>query len=324
MLDAIVQTIYGPVPAKEIGYTDAHSHLWIDAVSGADPAAPRLDDENLILRGLEEYAESGGEAIVDCQPPGCGRNAGKLQRISSKSGIKLIACTGFHRQRYYGPDYHLWRMGASEAYDFFTSETRNGLLETRDTESPVLPGFIKIAAEQTLDDSPQALFEAAAAACVSSGLAIEMHTERGADIERFLTFFDAQGVPIERLIFCHVDKRPDFGLHREMAQAGVMLEYDTFFRPKYEPEQHVWPLLLQMIAAGLSASIALATDMAEDAMWRDPGPAAFVRTIGRRLDEEGVDNAQKRGLLGGNITGRLAVRTNREQLDPEDISKGAP
>ena len=308
MPHSTVQTVTGPVPAQDIGIADAHSHLWIDSVAGADPAAPRLNNEELLLAGLEAFSQAGGEAIVDCQPAGCGRDANHLFRLSTASRVKIIACTGFHRRRYHGPDYPLFQMPAGKAYDFFLGEIEYGLTETGDSSQVVRPGFIKIAAERTLSESPLALFEAAAAAANRTGLAIEMHTERGADIVDFLTFFIDQGLTPERLIFCHVDKRPDFGLHRELAQAGLLLEYDTFFRPKYEPERNVWPLLRQMIAAGLASSIALATDMAESALWRHPGPQAFLTTIGQRLAEEGIDSDSKRKLLGGNIIGRLALQ----------------
>lgn len=316
MSQSIVQTVTGPVPAQDIGIADAHSHLWIDAVAGADPAAPQLNDEALLLDGLKAYSLAGGQAIVDCQPAGCGRDANHLYRLSTASGVKIIACTGFHRRRYYGPQHPLWQMAAGEASDFFRSEAEEGLVETRARPGVIRPGFIKIAAERTLVESPTALFEAAAAVNKLTGLAIEMHTERGADAEFFLAFFAEQGVLPERLIFCHMDKRPDFGLHTELAQAGVMLEYDTFFRPKYEPERHVWPLLRQMIAAGLASSVALATDMAESALWRRPGPAAFITTIGQRLEKEGIDLDSRAKLLGGNITGRLALKPQHNDPNP--------
>jgi phosphotriesterase-related protein len=287
-----------------------------------------LDDEALILDGLMRYADVGGEAIVDCQPAGCGRDASQLYELSQRSGIKILACTGFHRHLYYGSDYPLWSMTSGQAYDFFVGETQQGLAETRDRSEPIMPGFIKIAAERSLADSPQLLFEAIVAASVATGLAIEMHTERGAGVEHFLTFFDDHGLSPRRLVFCHMDKKPDFGLHRELAQAGVLLEYDTFFRPKYEPEQNVWPLLRQMVGAGLVARVALATDMAESEMWRDPGPAAFVTAIGRRLDEEGFDPAARRGLMGGNIIDRLTIPAEfladlDNRVDPVSKPEGA-
>ena len=42
-----------------------------------------------------------------------------------------------------------------------------------------------------------------------------------------------------------------------------MLAYDTFFRPKYDPERNLWPQISAMVAAGLNHVVALATDVAE-------------------------------------------------------------
>ena len=59
---------------------------------------------------------------------------------------------------------------------------------------PVFPGFIKIAVGETLNDSPRDLMEAAFFASKESGLLIEMHTEKGANVEDFLTFFEHLGL----------------------------------------------------------------------------------------------------------------------------------
>lgn len=307
MVQPYVRTVLGQIPQNELGFVDAHSHTWIDIVEGTDPTVPHLNDEEIILAGLEAYSSAGGSAIVDCQPGYCGRNGNKLARHAALSGVSIVACTGFHRHQYYGSEPGPWEMSTQEAGDFFLDEIENGLLETRSAHRVVKPGFIKIAAEKTLAESPQALFEAAARACISTGLIIEMHTERGADVEGFLAFFLEREVSPSRLVFCHMDKRPDFGLHRELAGAGVLLEYDTFFRPYYQPEDHVWPLLKQMIQAGLGSSVALATDMASESMWQQPGPAAFITEIGGRLSNEGVDQITLQQLLGGNIISRLAI-----------------
>jgi phosphotriesterase-related protein len=308
MSQRFVRTVLGPVPERELGYTDAHSHLWIDPVPGTGPVGPILEDKELILRGLTAYRQAGGQAIVDCQPGGCGRNANRLARLAALSNISVIACTGFHRRLYYAPDHNLWAMSAREAGDFFIDEIQNGLVETRTGHRLVKPGFIKIAAEKSLEESPKALFEGAAAAFLATGLAIEMHTEQGAATEEFLTFFIDQGVPANRLVFCHMDKRPDPGLHSELAEAGILLEYDTFFRPKYQPDRYLWPLLSQMLEAGYGTHIALATDMASHRMWQRPGPDAFLTYIKPCLETQGVDPKTLQQLLGGNITGRLAMR----------------
>ncbi len=308
MSQRFVRTVLGPVPERELSFTDAHSHLWIDPVPAATSAGPVLNDEEVILRGLAAYRQAGGRAIVDCQPSGCGRDANRLSWLAALSNIAIIACTGFHRRLYYAPDNGLWAMSAREAGDFFIDEIQHGLLETRTGHRLVRPGFIKIAAEKSLEESPQALFEGAAAACLATGLAIEMHTERGAAAEEFLAYFVGEGVPANRLVFCHMDKRPDPGLHRELAEAGILLEYDTFFRPKYQPNHYLWPLLSQMLDAGYGTHVALATDMASINMWQQPGPVAFLTYIKPCLETQGVDPNTLQQLLGANITGRLAIQ----------------
>jgi len=60
-----------------------------------------------------------------------------------------------------------------------------------------------------------------------------------------------------------MDKRPDIGLHQELAHLGVLLEYDTFYRPKYNPSENLWPLIEKNGNTGHADRIALATDMAE-------------------------------------------------------------
>jgi len=316
-----VMTVLGPVPAAALGVVDAHSHLYIAPVPGGAADAPVLVDEAGVGRELAAFRAAGGGAVVDCQPGGCGRDGRVLRRLSESSGVHVVAATGFHRRVYYPPDAPLFGLSATAAADYFRDEIANGLAETRGETSPlVYPGVIKIAAEASLEASPPALFEAAAAVAKETGYAIEMHTERGAAVEVFLAFFGGQGLSPRRLVFCHVDKRPDFGLHRELARAGVMLEYDTFFRPKYDPERTVWPLIGRMAAAGLAGQVALATDMADPALWAElggrPGLLGIFTIIKDGLARMGFPSATIDGLLGGNIARRLVItedgRLNRD------------
>ena len=311
-MEKLITTVLGTVAPSELGIIDAHSHVWIEpVVSGADDA-PVLDDEVMIGRELRAFRDSGGSAIVDCQPVSVGRNGNMLRRLAQASGVHLIACTGFHRKRYYAPTPTLWQMRAEDAADLFVHELTVRLTETTDDAEPVRAGFIKIAGEATMAETPQHLLEAAAMACRVTDCMISMHTEKGASVEAFLQFFIDHNVDPQRLVFCHVDKRADFGFHSEIAQSGAMLEYDTFFRPKYDPDHNVWPLLEKMIAAGFAAQVALATDMAEASMWRDPGPAAFPTIIQSRLAAMDVPQETINQLMGHNIAKRLAMPVRRE------------
>ena len=305
-----VITVTGPVEPASLGITDAHNHLWIDPPAGAAPGSPALREYDAIATELGDFRAAGGGAQVDCQPGGCGRDGNRLRALSIHSGVRIIACTGFHLRRYYPPEAALWRMEADQAAAVFLTEINTGLEEARGPE-PVYPGLIKTAVSEKLADSPTCLLEAAIHASQTSGLAIAVHTERGQGVEDYLRFFTLHGLPLERLIFCHMDKRPEVGLHRELAQAGVLLEYDTFYRPKYEPEKHLWPLILALVEAGLHTSVALATDLADGHLWQriggGPGIASFAREIPARLKSLGVDPAVNAALTGGNVANRLVV-----------------
>ena len=307
---AVVMTVLGPLPVERFGVTDAHNHLWIDAVPGSAADSPVLDQAEAIRAELLEYHAAGGSAIVDCQPGGCGRNGARLAELSRASQVQVIACTGFHRRRYYPPEFGLWSVPADEAAANFIGEIRQGLKETRSLPEAVRAGFIKVACEASLADTPLAALEGAAFAAAETGAAVEIHTERGQAAEDILRFFTERHVAARQVILCHMDKRPDLGLHRELAQAGALLEYDTFFRPKYHPDENVWPLIAQMAAAGWSGALALATDIAEAALWRNlgggPGLSGLLTIIQPRLAGLGLGPEVNARLLGGNIIERLA------------------
>lgn len=305
-----VMTVAGPVDPALLGITDAHQHAWIAPVAGAPPGGPRLQDRQTVAARLTRYRQAGGGSLLDCQPGGCGRDGLTLAGLAHDSSVHIVACTGFHLQRYYPPGNRLWQATAEKAHDYFVSEIRTGLAETFGTEtlSPVQAGFIKIACTAELDRTPAALLEAAAAAARETGVALLAHTEQGRAAEEIVAHLSGYGLPAGRLVLCHIDKRPDAGLHRELAQGGVLLEYDTFFRPRYEPDRHVWPLLEQMVRAGLAGAIAIGTDMADLALWREIGPAGLVTAILPRLQALGLDQGTIRRLIGQNIAGRLVCR----------------
>jgi predicted metal-dependent phosphotriesterase family hydrolase len=300
-------TVTGPIDPGQAGITDAHSHVWIAPVDGVSGAVPVLDDEAAMTAELRSYRAAGGGTIVDCQPPGCGRDGRVLRRMAEASGVQIAACTGFHLRRYYAADYFLFGASPTAAYEFFVAEITGHLAETDQARA----GFIKIACEETLEKSPRRLIEAAVMASLATGVAVEVHTEKGADADRITRALIDFGLSPARLVLCHMDKRVDYALHRALAEAGIMLEYDTFFRPQYEPDTRVWPLIEHMLNAGFAARIALATDLARKDS-RGPGLVGLVSQIVPRLRAMGCDDRIVRKLTGENIAHRLAYSCEKE------------
>jgi phosphotriesterase-related protein len=289
-----------------VGVIDGHTHVWIDDVGAITPEPVILNDRVAIEKELNTFYAAGGRLMFDCQPGGCGRNGNKLHQISEQTQVGIIACTGFHLRRYYPQSAPIFDMNTETATRHFISELTKGLAEA----SHVKAGFIKIACENTLDLSPKHLIAATVKASLKTHAAIEVHTERGSDAENIMSYMLGLGLPPAKLILCHMDKRNDFELHKMIAERGVLLEYDTFLRPKYHPDENAWQLLLKMIRAGFEDKIVLATDLADAQMWQHiadgPGAVAMIGQIKARLTTLGLSEQIISKLVGGNIAQAVA------------------
>jgi len=304
-----IQTVTGPVAAEDVALADGHAHAWIDPPPGVDPSARlELHDFDRIAAELAAFRAAGGSLVVDCQPGGAGRDARRLRQLAEATGLWITATTGFHQQKYYPPDGWLWTASAEDAAIYFAEELTVG---TRESAGAIPAATIKVGYEGIIDGQTRILMEAAAEAAHQTGALILFHTERGQNVEALIPFFADRRVPASRLYLCHVDKRPDAGLHRALAQAGVLLGYDTFARPKYDPDNGAWKLIAALVADGLAAHVAICLDMALAEMWTayggGPGMAFLPDVILPRLRAEGYPGDVIRQLTGGNVA-RYLVR----------------
>lgn len=291
-----IQSVSGPAVTESIRCADAHGHLWI---SKGVEQAPALDDERASLSELSSFAEAGGGLILDCQPGICGRDGSVLARLAASTTVTIVASTGFHLQKYYVGGTGPWSQSAEEAERVFRDELCHGL-----SEAPgVKAGSIKTAWGGTGGREDELLL-AALDVAMSVGVGMTVHTEMGVGVERLATLIVDSGVAPNRVQLSHVDKRPDIGLHAELAHTGFVLGYDTFLRPKYEPETNVWPLIREMLERGLERNIAIGLDIVDGSMWQaagGPGLRTIPGTIVPRLRREGASETAISAVTSGNI-----------------------
>lgn len=307
----IFHTVTGPVDVDAVQLADGHAHVWIDPPEGVAPGVRlELRDASAIRAELRDFRAAGGTTLVDCQPGGCGRDGTRLAAMARATGLHITATTGFHQQQYYAPEHWLWSASAERAADFFVEELTAGL---RETGGAVGATTIKVGYEGVIAGQTHRLMDAAAEASRRTGALILFHTERGDNVEALIPFFADRGVGAHRLYLCHVDKRPDVGLHRELAQAGTLLGYDTFARPRYDPDRGVWLLLKTMIAAGLETHVAIGLDMALASLWRryggQPGVCFLPEHVIPRLRAEGIQDTAIRQITAKNIARHLVWQT---------------
>jgi phosphotriesterase-related protein len=110
----------------------------------------------------------GLRSVVDAMPCDAGRNADKLGELSRRTGIQIIAPTGLHHDRYYGPAHWSQRLTVEQLADLFVADITDGI-DGYDYSGPVVrrtahrAGVIKIAGSEggpSLRD--RRIFEAAA------------------------------------------------------------------------------------------------------------------------------------------------------------------
>lgn len=317
-----IQTVIGLADTNDIELVDGHGHVWIDPPQGVTGRVRlELNDSGMITAELKSFRAAGGSAIVDCQPGGCGRDGNMLKKLSEETELYITATTGFHLERYYPREAWLWSASETAAANYFIAELTNGLHEAGD----VLATTIKVAHDGgPIKGQTQVLMEAAAEAARQTGALLLFHTEQGRRAEELLPFFDKRGVSPGRLYLCHLDKRPDFGLHRELAQAGALLGYDTFVRSQYKPAQNVWPLLKEMIEARLGDHIALGLDLAYAGLWRHYRPATKTTPPNGRQQRQVSSSSphpepERPGLMA--LPDQIVPRLQQEEIDDTVVAK---
>ena len=297
---------------------DGHAHAWIDPPADVAPsAALPLRDEPHQRAALARFAEAAGTqraALIDCQPPACGRDARMLARLSRATGVAISACTGFHLAQYYPGGVRPWSDAASAA-EHFSRELGVGLHELPTRRA----GLIKAAHTGRSGEDPS-MWDAVVEARGRTDALLLVHTERGASVEALLDDLLDRNVPARKVYLCHVDKRPDLDLHLELARAGVLLGFDTLVRPRYRPEETTWPLLARLVEEGHGTAIALGLDLAEAAMWHGhgptSGPAALVHHVERELVDRGYEVALIDALLGQNLLRRATDASSGAATTP--------
>jgi phosphotriesterase-related protein len=247
----VVRTVAGPIPPSEVGVTSMHEHLWMDsgpllAVHGYRPAATgpwdaavaaearwnpgvhpdnyRLTDVEAAIAELAPFAAAGGRTIVELTPASLGRDAARVREIATGSRTHVVQGTG----QYLEPVHEAWVASASEEgiarrlldeidHGVGGTGVRPGILGEIGTSDPVTPGERRV-------------LRAAAAASVTSGLAISVHVHPwGCEGQTVLGELIAAGADPTRVVLGHVSTAVDrpFVL-RALADRGAILGFDLF------------------------------------------------------------------------------------------------
>jgi 5-phospho-D-xylono-1,4-lactonase len=284
---AEVMTVLGPISATELGVTDAHDHLFLNS-----PALPGQDFGD-VDKAVEEVTGAGLNAIVEVTPVGLGRNPAGMRAVSELTGVHIVAATGYHRDAHYQAGHWIYGASVEQLAERILTDIREGM-----EGDPARAGVIKTGASyQHISAAERKRMVAAAIASKETGVSILVHTEVGTCGHEIIDLLTQEGVAPDRIVLAHLDRNPDLELHREIADRGVWLEYDTVGRIKYRPDSQ----LLDLIADGRQERIMLGLDLGQRDYFRayggGPGIAYLMNTFVPRLRARIGDEAVRAILI---------------------------
>lgn len=248
-----VNTVLGTIPTEELGIVAVHEHIGY-GMPGSELdtkwwKSPEEHYEQTVPK-LRRFREYGGGTFVDATGICNGRDIDYYKSLSEKTGVHIVACTGF--------------VGGDTALPFFARASVDYLTRQFVHEITVgiaatgaRAGVIKVGVSRggRMTDLDRRIYRAAARAAVTTGVPILTHL--AIDPEPAVAIFQEEGLALDRVLFGHADdglnapKTP----HEWILAQGGRIGFDTFgyeteledppfwARPRRERMEHFVSLL---------------------------------------------------------------------------------
>jgi phosphotriesterase-related protein len=332
-----VQTVRGPVSVDDLGITLTHEHLLNDVSSwwqrsgssGLDPdefaAAPvseallwdlrqdpfgnranlALDDVDVACAELGRFAALGGRTVVETTGWGIGRDLAGLREISERTGVHVVAGTGFYLEASHPVD--VVALGPDGVTDRILADLRDG-------EAGVRPGIIgEIGVSADFTAAEQVSLRGALAAQVECGLPIQIHLPgwfRLADT--VLDVAEEVGADLSRVVLCHMGPSgEDLTYQRAVMDRGAWVQYDMLGMEVHYADQGVQcpsdeqnaAHLARLVELGYGGRLLLSQDVFVKSLLRrhgGPGYAHILQYFAPRLRRHGVHEEQVLSLMTDN------------------------
>ncbi len=237
-----VNTVLGPIAAEELGFVAIHEHIGygmpgseLDTKWWKSPEQ-RYEETVPKLRQFHENALPYGAAtFVDATGICNGRDVDYYQSLSEKTGVHIVAATGFVGGDTALPFFE--RASVEYLTDQFVHEITVGIGRTGGKA-----GIIKVGVSRgfKMTELDKRIYRAAARAAVQTGVPIFTHL--AVDSQPAIDIFDDEGLPLDRVLFGHADDGVSQGKVRdtEIADRGGRIGFDTFGYDLELPDPPFW------------------------------------------------------------------------------------
>jgi phosphotriesterase-related protein len=330
-----IETVLGPIEPEELGTTLAHEHLLFDLrclweeppperahLIHAEPTPQNRaelerdlyhskttlhhEDPKLSAREVDRFQDAGGSSIVDLTTIGLAPKPAVLREIAEATGLNIVAGAGYYREKCLSADVldksveELERELESWVTDgMYNTDVRAGILGELGTMSPIRP-------------FEERQLRAAARVQRTTGVAINVHPAIWAHEHlRIIDVLEEAGANLARVAISHLDQLVEPDWHRQIAERGVYLYFDTFGAEfEYEGDGSREPTdaeridcLKRLLDAGRASQILLSHDICTRLQlhhYGGPGYDHVPTTIVERLRAAGASDAELDQMLVAN------------------------
>ena len=350
-----VQTVRGPVGLGDLGITLSHEHLlndvsswWTPSTSIAlDPAkfaaAPlteellwdlrqdpfgnranlALDDVAVASAELDRFAVLGGRTVIETTSWGIGRDLNGLREISERTGVHVVAGTGFYLEGSHPVD--VVALGVDGVTDRILADLREG-------ENGVRPGIIgEIGVSADFTRAEQVSLRGALAAQAQTGLPVQVHLPgwfRMADT--VLDLVESEGADATKVVLCHMGPSgEDLDYQMAVMDRGAWVQYDMLGMEVYYADQGVQcpsddqnaAHLVRLVERGYGPQLLMSQDIFVKSLLRrhgGPGYAHVLQYFAPRLRRHGLDETQVLSLMIDNPRCLFGGRGHQFNPSPEE------
>ena len=218
-----INSVLGPLDTMDLGFTLMHEHI-MTAWAGAFQDYPELLGRNLMERVVSELkrAKDGGiNTIVDATTLDQGRDIKLLAEASRRSGVNIVACTGWWMH----VPLHSFDVSADQLAEVFTREIEQGI-----SGSNIKAGILKSASDKEgVTPKAEIVLRAVARAHLKTGIPIMLHSYSPEQVGRQqLAILKEEGVDMKRVKVDHSNDTVDLEYLIWLLDQGCYLGLDRY------------------------------------------------------------------------------------------------
>ena len=261
-----VMTVRGEIGPEQLGKCLIHQHVLF-GYPGWQGAVRTFDHEEAMAYVLEILNEAkkrhGLTTVVDATPADCGRDVEFLKDVSERSGIHIIASSGYYYEGEGATGYFKLRSMVGDApkeiYEMMKKEVTVGVGNTG-----IRTGVIKVATSADEITSYEDMFlRAAGRVSAETGVKIITHTQSGKlgaeQVRRLVSY----GAEADCIMVGHLDGCADMDTLMEIFELGAYGGFDRLGLQNMAgviPESRRLALIVGLAASGYGKRIMLAHD----------------------------------------------------------------